>query len=85
MFWENGIYMHRDQKPVVALEVLACFGVIHPAAAKQIRYKAASIWLPMSMQTVASKWHFLLILAECPFKTAIKEKQQPKAKSYWEN
>lgn len=59
--------MHRDEKPVVVLEVLACFGVTHPTAAKQIRYKAASTWLTMSMQTVASKRHFLLILAERPF------------------
>lgn len=34
MFWENVIYMHRDKKPVVVLEVLACFGVTHPTGAK---------------------------------------------------
>lgn len=59
--------MHRDKNTVVALEVLAFFGATHPTAAKHIRYEAASTGLPLSMQTVASKWHFLLILAECPF------------------
>lgn len=58
--------MHRDKKTGVVLEVLACCGVIHPAADEQIRYKAAST-LPVSTEAAASKWHFLLILAECPF------------------
>lgn len=39
----------------------------------------------MSMQAGASKRHFLLVLAECPFQTTIRENQQPKTKSYWEN
>lgn len=67
VFWENVIYMHRDRKPVVVLEVLTYFGVTHPAAAEHIRYKAASTSLPMSMQTGARKGNFLIILAECPF------------------
>lgn len=81
--------MHRDKNTVVALEVLAFFGATHPTAAKHIRYEAASTGLPLSMQTVASKWHFFthfsrMSVLDCSKgKLATKGKKLPEKLKIW--